>query len=178
MPERPAPDVPDSWFHAVRQQPADAETLADWWQQFDDPVLTQLVRKALNNNRDIRLAMLRVDTARAQLRQARAGLFPTFALPGSASRQWIENNNEPNPNSPIGQFIPDEDVITFDTWELALQASWELDIFALPGREPTVRASRFARRKPKPSPRGWRWPPMLHRVTCRCARSRGSGRCC
>jgi|GEM_PF-5878031 len=129
VPERPAPDVPDSWFHAVRQQPADAETLADWWQQFDDPVLTQLVRKALNNNRDIRLAMLRVDTARAQLRQARAGLFPTFALPGSASRQWIENNNEPNPNSPIGQFIPDEDVITFDTWELALQASWELDIF-------------------------------------------------
>ena len=129
VPERPVPDVPDSWFHAVRQQPADTETLADWWQQFDDPVLTRLVRKALNNNRDIRSAMLRVDTARAQLRQARAGLFPTFALPGSASRQWIENNNEPNPNSPIGQFIPDEDVITFDTWELALQASWELDIF-------------------------------------------------
>ena len=29
VPERPAPDVPDSWFHAVRQQPADTETLAD-----------------------------------------------------------------------------------------------------------------------------------------------------
>ena len=129
VPERPAPDVPDSWFHAVRQQPADAVALADWWQQFDDPALTQLVREALQNNRDIRLAMLRVDSARAQLRQARAGLFPTFALPGSASRQWIENNNEPDPNSPVGQFIPDEDVITFDNWELALQASWELDIF-------------------------------------------------
>ncbi|WP_407292403.1 efflux transporter outer membrane subunit [Stutzerimonas zhaodongensis] len=127
--ERPQPDVPDSWFHAVREQPADVEALADWWQQFDDPTLTQLVREALQNNRDIRLAMLRVDTARAQLRQARAGLFPTFDLPGSASRQWIENNNEQNPNSPIGQFIPDEDVITFDNWELALQASWELDIF-------------------------------------------------
>jgi outer membrane protein, multidrug efflux system len=129
VPDRPQPDVPDSWFHAVREQPADADALADWWQQFDDPVLTQLVRKALQNNRDIRLAMLRVDTARAQLRQARAGLFPTFDLPGSASRQWIENNNEPDPNSPVGQFVPDEDVITFDNWELALQASWELDIF-------------------------------------------------
>lgn len=129
VPERPAPDVPESWFHTVRQQPADADALADWWQQFDDPALTRLVRHALENNRDIRLAMLRVDTARSQLRQARAGLFPTLDLPGSASRQWIENNNEPDPNSPVGQFVPDEDVITFDTWELALQASWELDIF-------------------------------------------------
>lgn len=129
VPERPAPDVPASWFHAVRQQPANTETLAVWWRQFDDPALTQLVRQALENNRDIRLAMLRVDTARAQLRQARAGLFPTFDLPGSASRQWIENNNSQDPNSPIGEFIPDDDVISFDSWELALQASWELDIF-------------------------------------------------
>ncbi|MGA6098536.1 efflux transporter outer membrane subunit [Stutzerimonas marianensis] len=129
VPERPQPDVPDTWFHAVRQQPADTEALATWWQLFEDPALTGLVRQALDNNRDIRQAMLRVDTARAQLRQARAGLFPTIDLPGSASRQWIENDSEPDPNSPVGQFIPDDDVITFDNWELALQASWELDIF-------------------------------------------------
>lgn len=129
VPERPEPDVPESWFHAVRQQPADTEALAAWWQQFDDPALTQLVGQALENNRDIRLAMLRVDSARGQLRQARAGLFPTLDLPGSASRQWIENNNSQDPNSPIGEFVPDDDVITFDSWELALQASWELDIF-------------------------------------------------
>lgn len=129
VPDRPAPDVPDAWFHAVRQQPADTQALAAWWQQFDDPALTQLVGQALENNRDIRLAMLRVDSARGQLRQARAGLFPTFDLPGSASRQWIENNNSQDPDSPIGEFVPDDDVITFDSWELALQASWELDIF-------------------------------------------------
>ena len=129
IPERPAPDVPDAWFHAVRQQPADTRALADWWRQFNDPVLTRLVRQALDQNRDVRQAMLRVDTARAQLRQARAGLFPTFDVPGSASRQWIENDREQNPNSPIGQFVPDDDVITFDNWELVLQASWELDIF-------------------------------------------------
>jgi NodT family efflux transporter outer membrane factor (OMF) lipoprotein len=129
VPERPAPDVPEAWFHAVRQQPADAQALAAWWQQFNDPALTQLVGQALENNRDIRLAMLRVDSARGQLRQARAGLFPTFELPGSASRQWLENNNSQDPNSPIGEFVPDDDVITFDSWELALQASWELDIF-------------------------------------------------
>src|SRR5690606_18888053 len=38
-------------------------------------------------------------------------------------------SNEPNPDSPIGEFVPDDDVITFDSWELALQATWELDIF-------------------------------------------------
>ena len=129
VPERPQPEVPQAWFHAVRQQPADTEALADWWRQFEDPTLTHLVRQALGSNRDVRLAMLRVDTARAQLRQTRAGLFPSFDLPGSVSRQWIENNNDPDPNSSIGEFIPEDDVITFDSWELALQATWELDIF-------------------------------------------------
>lgn len=129
VPDRPDPEVPDAWFHAVREQPADTEALANWWRQFEDPALTRVVRQALEQNRDIRQAMLRVDSARAQLRQARAGLFPTLDLPGSASRQWIENDNEPDPNSPIGQFIPEDDWITFDNWELALQASWELDIF-------------------------------------------------
>ena len=129
VPERPQPELPHAWFHAVRQQPADAEALADWWRQFEDPALTGLIRQALANNRDIRLAMLRVDTARAQLRQTRAGLFPSFDLPGSVSRQWIENDNDPDPNSAVGQFMPEDDVITFDSWELALQASWELDLF-------------------------------------------------
>ncbi|MEW6174701.1 MAG: efflux transporter outer membrane subunit [Pseudomonadota bacterium] len=128
-PQHPEPQLPEAWFSAAGSHAADAETLASWWRQFDDPQLTALVGRAMQQNHDVRLAMARVDSARAQLRQSRAGLLPSFDLPGSASRQWNENDQEAEPDSPLADFIPDDDVISFDTWELALQATWELDLF-------------------------------------------------
>ena len=128
-PQHPAPQLPDTWFSAAGAHPADAESLASWWRQFDDPQLTALVHRAMQQNHDVRLAMARVDSARAQLRQSRAGLLPSFDLPGSASRQWIENDQDAEPGSPLAEFIPDDDPIAFDSWELALQATWELDLF-------------------------------------------------
>ena len=128
-PQHADPQLPEGWFSAAGAQSADAETLAAWWRQFDDPQLTALVSRAMQQNHDVRLAMARVTAARAQLRQSRAGLLPSFDLPGSASRQWIENDQDAEPGSPLADFIPDDDVISVDTWELALQASWELDLF-------------------------------------------------
>jgi len=128
-PQHPAPQLPETWFSAAGAHPADAESLASWWRQFDDPQLTALVHRAMQQNHDVRLAMARVDSARAQLRQSRAGLLPSFDLPGSASRQWIENDQDAEPGSPLAEFIPDDDPIAFDSWELALQATWELDLF-------------------------------------------------
>ncbi len=128
-PQYADPQMPEGWFSAAGAQAADAETLAAWWRQFDDPQLTALVHRAMQQNHDVRLAMARVDSARAQLRQSRAGLLPSFDLPGSASRQWIENDQDAEPGSPLAEFIPDDDVISVDTWELALQATWELDLF-------------------------------------------------
>ncbi len=128
-PQYADPPLPEGWFSAAGEQAADAETLAAWWRQFDDPQLTALVSRAMQQNHDVRLAMARVTAARAQLRQSRAGLLPSFDLPGSASRQWVENDQDAEPGSPLADFIPDDDVISVDTWELALQATWELDLF-------------------------------------------------
>lgn len=128
-PQHPQPPLPDAWFSAAGAQSADAETLAVWWRQFDDPQLSALVNRAMRQNHDVRLAMTRVGAARAQLRQSRAGLLPSFDLPASASRQWNENDQDADPNSPLTDFLPDDDVISFDTWDIALQATWELDLF-------------------------------------------------
>ncbi len=128
-PQHADPPLPEGWFSAAGAQAADAETLAAWWRQFDDPQLSALVSRAMQQNHDVRLAMARVTAARAQLRQSRAGLLPSFDLPGSASRQWVENDQDAEPGSPLADFIPDDDVISVDTWELALQATWELDLF-------------------------------------------------
>ena len=55
-----------------RAQPRDQE----WWRQFDDPVLDQLVAEAQRLNPGVRTAGLRIMEARAQLGIAGSGLYP------------------------------------------------------------------------------------------------------
>ena len=60
---------------------------ADWWRLYDDPVLDGLVQDALAANTDIRVAVARIERARAELRGSRNGLLPQTGLGGSAVRQ-------------------------------------------------------------------------------------------
>jgi multidrug efflux system outer membrane protein len=56
-----------------------------WWRLYDDPVLDRLVADALAANTDIRVAVARLEKARAQLRGARADLLPQTSLDTSAT---------------------------------------------------------------------------------------------
>jgi NodT family efflux transporter outer membrane factor (OMF) lipoprotein len=56
----------------------------DWWQLYDDPVLASLVQDALAANTDVRVAVARIERARAQLRGSRAERLPQTSLDGSA----------------------------------------------------------------------------------------------
>ena len=119
----------------------------------------------------------RGSTAPAQLRQSRAGLLPSFDLPGSASRQWIENDQDAEPGSPLAEFIPDDDPIAFDSWELALQATWELDLFGATRarRDSAAQQLRSAEAQTVAARRPW--PPTPRRAICNCARCRDSAPC-
>src|SRR5438105_13250456 len=57
-----------------------APQLTRWWTAFGDPTLDKLVDEALANNLDVRAAMARVESARAQVTLSQAALFPTVAL--------------------------------------------------------------------------------------------------
>ncbi|MBA2548479.1 MAG: efflux transporter outer membrane subunit [Burkholderiaceae bacterium] len=57
-----------------------------WWTQFSDPQLTTLIEEALAANLDLRLAVLRIDEARANLRLARSTLYPSLDADLGASR--------------------------------------------------------------------------------------------
>ncbi|GGO95797.1 efflux transporter outer membrane subunit [Stakelama pacifica] len=67
---------------AVSAQPV----AADWWRLYDDPVLNGLVEDALASNTDIRVAVARIQRARAGLKGARADELPSTDL--SASGQY------------------------------------------------------------------------------------------
>jgi multidrug efflux system outer membrane protein len=65
---------PAAWRSGVPA--SSAEVSAEWWQAFQDPVLTQVVQAALAHNTDVAIAAARVAEARGQFHLARAQGLP------------------------------------------------------------------------------------------------------
>jgi outer membrane protein, multidrug efflux system len=75
--QRPVPPVPYAWPEgAVKVDKADAQK-THWRAFFTDPRLQALINAALENNRDLRIAVARVAEARAQYGMARAEKLPS-----------------------------------------------------------------------------------------------------
>lgn len=78
--ERPAAAVADAYSNAwLTPAPANASAAADvaWQDFFQDARLKRLIEIALQNNRDLRMAVLSIEQARAQLGLRQADQFPT-----------------------------------------------------------------------------------------------------
>ena len=86
--ERPPSPVP-AQFPGVAAEPAAATPAADLeWRSFiSEPRLARLVELALANNRDLRVAALRVEQSHAQFQRTRSGLFPQLDLRTAYSEQ-------------------------------------------------------------------------------------------
>lgn len=65
-----------------------------WWEMFGDTVLQGLIIEALDNNRDLRASMARIDEARAHLGIIRADLYPRVDYSGGGSYDGTFGNNE------------------------------------------------------------------------------------
>ena len=95
-----------------------------WWSGFGDPMLTELVVKALGQNLDIAQAAARVTQARAGLREANAALLPSGTVSGSAAASKLSRDT-----------LQGREVTAFGTsrntenYEADLGASWEIDLF-------------------------------------------------
>lgn len=91
--ERPAAPMPTTYEAALSgsevrlalADPLNAD--ADWADVFTDPGLRALIRRALDQNRDLRLASLRVQEARALYGIEAANLLPSVQAGGAFSRQ-------------------------------------------------------------------------------------------
>lgn len=85
--ERPAAPVPATFAQGSGgSAPADV----GWQGFFTDERLRGTVALALQNNRDLRVAVLNIERARAQVRVQRAARLPTLAATASGTRQHTE----------------------------------------------------------------------------------------
>src|SRR5271157_5182468 len=79
-----------------------AASLGDekWWEVFQDPQLQELIRTALQNNYDVKIAAARILKAQAQLGITRADQLPTLSAGAAAINYEIPRNRDfPNTNS-------------------------------------------------------------------------------
>lgn len=86
--ERPAAPVPQAYTAGVPVEAGTAGTAADvpWQSFFKDARLKRLIELSLQNNRDLRIAVLNIEQTRAQLQLRRADLFPTVSAGLSGTR--------------------------------------------------------------------------------------------
>ena len=132
---RPTIDTPAT-FRFESGEAAEVANAA-WWEQFQDPVLNELIATALADNKDIKIAAARVDQFRGQFVTTRAGLFPQVSAGFQAGRQR-ESQAGPLP-------LPAGVSPVFNDFQQTLSAAWEIDLFGKVRRETeSARASLLA----------------------------------
>ena len=109
-------NVPAQWSNApAADNAATTQDLVRWWKDFNDPLLDELVTRALAANHDLKIAAARVREARAFKTVAESVLYPTIDATASVSRN---KSFERLPKSPIA-----------NKWSVGLEAAWEIDLF-------------------------------------------------
>ena len=87
--QRPAAPVPASFPNAPQAAAATPADAIAWNDYFADPRLREVIALALANNRDLRIAALNIEQARAQYRIQRADLFPAIGATGAQTAQRL-----------------------------------------------------------------------------------------
>ena len=102
---------------AYRTQIMPAAPINDlkWWELFEDPLLYSLVTTALANNRDLKIAVSRIEQARANLGFVRADQYPRVDLDaGGSTGNFSGGTRSEDTNSTV---------------YLAAPLNWELDFW-------------------------------------------------
>lgn len=112
--QRPQLDVPSAYKEPAATDPAFANL--DWWQLFADETLDTLIEEALTNNRDLGVAVSRIEEASAILGIVRANQFPFIDAQAAAGRSKSSDN-----------LLPGSE--TASSYSLSGAASFELDFW-------------------------------------------------
>lgn len=117
--KRPAVNVPQEYRTPSPQQAVAASSLGNeqWWQVYEDPVLTQLIHTAIAQNYDVRIAAARVLQAQAQVGITRSNQLPSASVGADVFSQQ---------NAKVTKLFPAYEV---NGGELNLSVIWNLDFW-------------------------------------------------
>jgi outer membrane protein TolC len=154
----PSPQTPAQWSQSQqRESEHERADLSRWWSDFNDPGLNSLIQRAVDANLDLRVAVLRIDEARAQRGVTAAAFWPNLGLNASYTRTRL---SETTPTGALFNSIGDIKIPgvagfsipnPYNQYQLGADVSWELDLF---GRVSRYR-SRISARRSCPCWRMW-----------------------
>ncbi|AWG23662.1 hypothetical protein FFWV33_13715 [Flavobacterium faecale] len=116
------PDVKTENLYRTETPSTDSLSLANlsWDKMFTDPLLQGYIKKGLENNLDVRIAMQTLAAAEASMLQGKAGYFPTLNVTTNWTHQELSRNTQ------IGAIVKNP---TTDQYQLVGNLSWEADIW-------------------------------------------------
>ena len=114
--QRPEVPTPEQWQGSIQQANDLANTL--WWEQFQDPVLNDLIQTALRENKDVKIAAARVEEYMGRYGVTRSTQFPQVGANAAGARTR---------NSESGSVVLSENPI--DSYQVDLGVSFELDLW-------------------------------------------------
>jgi multidrug efflux system outer membrane protein len=114
------PEIKTEDLYRTEVVAKDSASMADlsWEQLFTDTVLQGYIKKGLQNNFDIRVAMQNMVAAESSLKQRKAGYLPSLGVNANWTHQEISGNSQ------FGNFFD-----RIDQYQLAANLSWEADIW-------------------------------------------------
>ena len=131
--EAPAPALYGGSADTAAATAGALEVRADWWNEFDDPLLSRLIVEGLEHNASLRAAAANVETAFAQARLDGAAGRPEFEAaldPGRRKQNTAQSGLTEAIPIPIPGFEPGSvRSFAFTSYGLSLNVSWEVDLW-------------------------------------------------
>jgi NodT family efflux transporter outer membrane factor (OMF) lipoprotein len=128
----PEPDLPQQWRSSAV---ANNEVETQWWKQFHDATLDELVQRALSNNAEVQIAMLRVAQSRVQRGATAGARWPTVNASGAYQRERQSENGTTTRMIDLIAPAGNRDQIVsllsepFSVYQGGFDVGWELDLW-------------------------------------------------
>ncbi|MDA8139556.1 MAG: efflux transporter outer membrane subunit [Desulfobacteraceae bacterium] len=119
---KPEVEQPKAWHskldNGLSATAMSTEALARWWTTLNDPVLSELMTRAMSGNLDLQGAQARVREARARRGISQAGYYPAV----DASGNYATNRSSEST-------VPTAQGKEYQMYNVGVDAAWEIDLF-------------------------------------------------
>lgn len=116
--QSPQNNISGDLFSSASNISSQEQINTQWWQVFNDPLLTKYIEQSATNNKDLQIALANIKRARAVRRESGAGFLPDIGSSAQASRT---KSSGANSSFNSGQIR--------NVYDAGFDASWELDLF-------------------------------------------------
>ena len=117
--QRPEVDTPQTWRFEDKEAKDVVNTA--WWEQFNDPVLNELINIALQENKDVKIAAAVIEEFMGRYGVVRAPLYPQIGAGAIVGR---DRATEEGP-APVSSAVENP----ANNYQVFLNASWEIDLW-------------------------------------------------